>query len=77
MKMTDEQNLKFMNDKRRVDAQEKLDNAVEHIKGIQTLSAQTILIYMPQALKKLSEAYENLNVIEAQVEAEIINKINI
>lgn len=72
MKMSDEQNLKFMNDKRRLEAQERLDIALKNVRDIQTLSAQTVLIYMPSALKILNEAYENLNIVEAQVEAEII-----
>lgn len=72
MKMSDEQNLKFMNDKRRLEAQERLDTALKNVRDIQTLSAQTVLICMPSAIKKLNEAYENLNIVEAQVEAEII-----
>lgn len=70
MKLSDEKNLEFMNNKERLEADARLRKALKHIEEIKTLSAQTILICMPPALKELSEAYENLNIIEARLEFE-------
>ena len=74
MKLNDEYNLKFMNHPDRVDADNRLRNALKHIEEIKTLSAQTILICMPPALKELQSAYENLNVIEARIEMELLKE---
>lgn len=71
MKLSDEKNLLFFNDARRIEADARLRKALKNIRDIQTLSAQTILICMPPALKELQEAYENLNVIEAIIEDEL------
>lgn len=68
--MNDEQNLKFMNHPERLKAEDELKKALKNIRDIQTLSAQTVLIYMPPALKRLEEAYENLNILEAKLEQE-------
>lgn len=38
--MTDEQSITFMNDEKRVEAQEKLNQAIKHIKDIQTYCNQ-------------------------------------
>lgn len=73
-KMTDKQNLMFMNNKERLDAEKKLKDALENVRNIQPLSAQTILICMPPALKKLNQAYDNLIAVEARIEDEILNK---
>ena len=44
---------------------------VERIAG---LSIETIIVTMPQAVKNLQNAYEKLNIVEAKVENEIIQK---
>ena len=69
--LTDAQNIEFMNHPERVAAQKRLNKAREHIEGIKTLSAQSILCTMPQALRELSEAYESLLSTEARLEIEI------
>lgn len=74
MKLNDEYNLKFMNHPERVAADSRLRKALKRIDGIKTLSAQTILICMPPALKELQEAYENLNVVEARIETELLKE---
>lgn len=74
MKLNDEYNLKFMNHPERVAADNRLRKALKHIEGIKTLSAQTILICMPPALKELESAYENLNVVEARLETELLKE---
>lgn len=71
MKLTDEQNILFMNNKERMNADKRLRKALKHIEEIKTLSAQTILICMPPALKELKEVYEALIQIEAKLEHEI------
>lgn len=71
MKLSDEKNLEFMNNKERLNADARLRKAIKHIEDIKTLSAETILICMPPALNELSEAYENLNRIEARLEYEL------
>lgn len=73
MKMTDRQNLEFMNHPKRIEAQTRLNKALKHIREIECLSAQTVLTLMPPAIKELSEAYENLNVVEATLEYEILH----
>ena len=55
-KLNDEQNLLFMNNKERIEADNRLKKAIKRIEEIKTLSAQTILTLMPQALKELSDA---------------------
>lgn len=72
--MTNEQNFLFMNNKERLAADSELRSAIKGVQGIQNLSAQTILICMPQALKRLDKAYNNLNVVEAKVEMEILRQ---
>lgn len=66
--------MKFINHPERVAADNRLRKALKHIEEIKTLSAQTILICMPPALKELSDAYENLNITEATIEAELLKK---
>lgn len=74
--MTAEQNILFANDQRRLDAQKKLDMIVRHIQN--DISAQGNAHYymtvLPQLLKSLSDAYENLAMVEAMVEAEVTSK---
>ena len=74
MKLNDEYNLKFMNHPDRVAADAKLRQALKWIEETKTLSAQTILICMPPALKKLESAYENLNIVEAMIEQELLKE---
>lgn len=74
MKLNDENNLRFFNHPDRIDADERLRKALKHIEGIKTLSAQTILTCMPPALKELADAYENLNITEARIEAELLEE---
>lgn len=75
--MNAEQNIVFMNDKRRIEAQNKLDKIVRHIQQdiFSSGSAQYYLSTLPQLMKELSDAYENLAVVEATVESEITGKI--
>ncbi len=74
--MTEEQNSLFVNDKRRVDAQNKLDMIVRHIQNDISAqgNAQYYMTVLPQLLKSLSDAYENLATVEAMVEAEVASK---
>lgn len=74
MRLNDENNLKFINHPERLAADERLRKALKHIEGIKTLSAQTILICMPPALKELQSAYESLNEIEARIEMELLQE---
>lgn len=72
MKMTDAQNLAFMNNPERVAAQNRVKDARERVRSVQTCtSAQVILTTMPPALNELSRAYEALQSIEARLWAEI------
>jgi hypothetical protein len=76
-KLNDAQNAAFMNDPRRLEAEKELKEAVEGIRGCLTFfgSADYYLKVLPQRLKRLEEANERLNVVEATVEAEIAGKI--
>lgn len=76
MKLNDEQNVTFMNDPRRVAARKNLDDALRRLQANIRFdgSANYYLTVLPQCLQRLSEAYENLNVVEATVEAEILGK---
>jgi len=71
--MNSEQNLAFMNDPRRVEAEKNLHAIVQHIQADikHDGNAQYYLTVLPPLLKSLEKAYENLSVIEATVEAEI------
>ena len=76
MKLNDEQNVKFMNDPRRVAAQKELDS-VRHNISVNVKfngSAQYYLTVLPPLLKRLEDAVENLNVVEALVEYEILHE---
>lgn len=74
--MTAEQNILFVNDQRRVKAQNKLDMIVKHIQNdiSEHGNAQYYMTVLPQLLKSLSDAYDNLTIVEAMVEAEITDK---
>ncbi len=74
MKLNNEYNLKFMNHPERVAADKRLRKTLKHIEEIKTLSAQTILTCMPPALKELESAYENLNIVEAKIEIELLKE---
>lgn len=77
MKLTNEQNLAFMSDPRRVAAQKQLNEAVFHISDSVKSdgSAGYYLTVLPPLLHRLAAAVENLAVVEAMVEAEIAGKI--
>lgn len=76
MKLNDEQNLAFVNDPRRVAAEKDLHEIVHRIQTNIKFdgSAHYYLTVLPPLPKRLSEAYENLNIVEATVEAEILGK---
>lgn len=76
MKLNNEQNATFVNDPRRVAAEKELHDIVHRIQTNIKFdgNAHYYLTVLPPLLKKLEEAYENLNVIEAAVEAEILGK---
>lgn len=71
-----EKNLLFMNDPRRVKAQEELNDIVRRI-GTNVKSegsAQYYLTTLPQLLKELETAYQSLTVIEATILSELEEK---
>ncbi len=78
MKMTDEQNIAFMNDPRRIVAQKRLDKIVHHIQADLRFdggNAGYYLTVLPPLIKELEAANENLSVVEATVAAEITGQI--
>lgn len=76
MKLNDEQNLAFMSDPRRVAAEKELHDIVHSIQTDIKFdgNAHYYLTVLPPLLKKLADAYENLNIVEATVQAEILGK---
>lgn len=76
MKLNNEQNAAFMNDPRRVGAEQELHRIVDDIRAQLQFpgTAQYYLTVLPPRLKELEKASENLNVIEATIEAEILGK---
>ena len=72
MHLNEAQNIQFMNNPERLKAEVELKKALKDVRDIQTLSARTILVCMPQALGKLSVAYDNLTSIETRLEREIM-----
>lgn len=74
MKLTDKENLEFMANEERTTADAELQKRRKEVEKIANLSIQTILVTMPQAIKNLQNAYEKLNMVEAKVEYEIIQK---
>lgn len=75
--MTNEQNNAFMNDPRRIEAQKRLDKVIRHIQADVNTdgSAMYYLTVLPVLMKELSDAYENLSIVEAAIEAEITEKV--
>ena len=74
MKLTNKENIEFMGNLERVKAVAELKERKEEVEKIAKLSTETILITMPQAVKNLQRAYENLVMIETKIENEIIQK---
>ena len=74
MKLTDKENYKFMANKERVAADKEMRERKKEVERIAGLSIETIIVTMPQAVKNLQNAYEKLNIVEAKVENEIIQK---
>lgn len=77
MKLNDEQNLAFMNDYRRIEAQKRLNNIVSRIQVDVTSNGNAMyyLTVLPPLLKELERAYEDLSVVEATIIAEFAEKI--
>lgn len=74
MKLTNKENIEFMGNQERAKAVAELKERKEEVEKIAKLSTKTILITMPQAVKNLQRAYENLIMIETKIENEIIQK---
>jgi hypothetical protein len=74
MKLTNKENIELMGNLERVKAVAELKERKEEVEKIAKLSTETILITMPQAVKNLQRAYENLVMIETKIENEIIQK---
>lgn len=74
MKLTDKENYEFMANKERVTADKEMRERKKEVERIAGLSIETIIVTMPQAVKNLQNAYEKLNIVEAKVENEIIQK---
>lgn len=73
MRLSDDKNLAFVDDPRRVAAQRELDSILCHI-GTDVRfpgSAEYFLTVLPPLLKKLEAALVNLNTVEAQVLLEL------
>ena len=69
MRLPDEENLAFVNDPRRVAAQQELDAVIRHIGADVKFpgSAEYFLTVLPPLLAKLEAALANLNMVEAQI----------
>ena len=63
-----------MANKERVAADKEMRERKKEVERIAGLSIETIIVTMPQAVKNLQNAYEKLNIVEAKVENEIIQK---
>jgi hypothetical protein len=76
MRMNDDQNRAFANDPRRIEAENRLHEAVRRVKAClkNDGNAGYYLNCLPPLMKELEAANENLIVIEATVEAEVIGK---
>lgn len=74
MKLTDKENYEFMANKERAAADKEMRERKKEVERIAGLSIETIIVTMPQAVKNLQNAYEKLNIVEAKVENEIIQK---
>lgn len=73
MTLTDEENIRYHNDRRIIEAQKRLDDALRRIRASLKSdgSAGYYLTVLPVYLRELEAANENLTVTEATVEAEI------
>ena len=77
MRLNDEQNIAFVNDPRRVAAEKKMRDLVQHIQtSIKSdcANAGYYLSVLHPLLHELEEARDNLIVVEATVEAELAGK---
>lgn len=74
MKLTDKENYEFMANEERVAADKEMRERKKEVEKIAGLSIEIIITTMPQAVKNLQNAYEKLNIVEAKVENEIIQK---
>ena len=74
MVLNNEQNMRYMSDKRRIAAQERLDTAVKRIQASirSNGNAGYYLTVLPQYLRELESANESLTIIEATVIDEIV-----
>lgn len=74
MKLTDAQNAAFMNDPRRLKAQSALDGCLKRIQTAVSSNgnAEYYLKTLPRYLRDLSEAHENLIIVEATIESELL-----
>ncbi len=77
MKLSNEQNLAFMNDPRRVAAQKELDKIVHRIQADikSNGNAMYYMTVLPPLLKELEVSYETITLVEASVMAEIAGQI--
>lgn len=77
MRLNDEQNLAFVNDPRRIEAEKKVHDLVHRIQvSIKSdcPNAGYYLSVLSPLINQLSDAYDNLSIVEATVEAEILGK---
>lgn len=77
MRLDNEQNIAFMHDPRRVAAEKKMRDLVQHIQtSIKSdcANAGYYLSVLHPLLHDLEKAWDNLIVIEATVEAELTGK---
>lgn len=77
MKLTDAQNAAFMNDPRRLLAQTLLDDCLNRIQKCVSSNgnAEYYLKTLPRYMRDLSEAHENLIIVEATIESELIKEV--
>lgn len=73
MKLNNEQNIAFMNDPRRIEAQTRLEKAINSIRASLNFegNAEYYLKAIPPKIHELSVAYENQIIIEATIEDEL------
>lgn len=74
MKLTDKENYEFMANEERVAADKEMRERKKEVEKIAGLSIEIIITTMPQAVKNLQNAYGKLNIVEAKVKNEIIQK---
>lgn len=73
-KFDNEENKKFISDPERMTAERRVRDLVNRIQASVKFdgNAEYYLTVLPPILKQLEEAYENLTVIEATVQARIL-----